>query len=191
MIMAMTKMLEIHDTYTNNHSKSVAEIAAKIAEQMDISKERIKEIYWAGIVHDIGKTIIPSEIINKNGKLTDEEFEIIKKHPIWGYEALKNSEELKDIANYVRYHHERWDGKGYPDGLKGEDIPLIAQILTVADTWNAMTSNRSYRKALPKEVAKEEILKNKGSQFSPNVVDAFIEQLENIEPKYNLGGLNA
>ncbi|MTI69183.1 MAG: HD-GYP domain-containing protein [Firmicutes bacterium] len=191
MIMAMTKMLEIHDTYTNNHSKSVAEIATKIAEHMDISKEKTKEIYWAGIVHDIGKTIIPSEIINKKGKLTDEEFEIIKKHPIWGYEALKNSEELKDIANYVRYHHERWDGNGYPDGLEGEDIPLIAQILTVADTWNAMTSDRSYRKALPKEVAKEEILKNKGSQFSPNVVDAFIDLLENVKLEYNLGRSNA
>ncbi|MTI71666.1 MAG: HD-GYP domain-containing protein [Firmicutes bacterium] len=178
MIVSMINMLEIHDSYTKNHSKNVADLSAKIAEKMGLSKERVDKAYWAGIIHDIGKTLIPYEILNNKEKLTDEEYNIIKKHPVYGYETLRDSKELRNVARYVKHHHERWDGIGYPDGLKKEEIPLISQILTVADTWDAMTSNRSYRKALSKEIAVEEIKKNKGTQFSPRVVDVFLNKLD-------------
>lgn len=177
-IVSMINMLEIHDSYTKNHSKNVADLSAKIAEKMGLSKERVDKAYWAGIIHDIGKTLIPYEILNNKEKLTDEEYNIIKKHPVYGYETLRDSKELRNVARYVKHHHERWDGIGYPDGLKKEEIPLISQILTVADTWDAMTSNRSYRKALSKEIAVEEIKKNKGTQFSPRVVDVFLNKLD-------------
>ncbi|MTI71915.1 MAG: HD-GYP domain-containing protein [Firmicutes bacterium] len=181
MVLSFTNMLEIHDKYTENHSREVANKAKRLAKFLGLNEKDIRDAYWAGIVHDIGKILIPSYILNKKGKLTDDEFFLIKKHPLWGYETLKNSDKLKDISEYVLYHHERWDGFGYPLGLKGDNIPLISQILAVADTWDAMRSNRSYRKALPKKEAIKEIRKNKGTQFSPRVVDVFLENIEKFK----------
>lgn len=180
-VLSFTNMLEIHDKYTENHSREVANKAKRLAKFLGLNEKDIRDAYWAGIVHDIGKILIPSYILNKKGKLTDDEFFLIKKHPLWGYETLKNSDKLKDISEYVLYHHERWDGFGYPLGLKGDNIPLISQILAVADTWDAMRSNRSYRKALPKKEAIKEIRKNKGTQFSPRVVDVFLENIEKFK----------
>ncbi|MCK8817435.1 HD domain-containing protein [Natroniella sulfidigena] len=177
LIISITQMLEIHDRYTKGHSQSVAQIAQQVARKMGLPDQKITDAYWAGIVHDIGKTVVPREILNKKGRLTDEEYEIIKKHPKWGYLTLKNSKHLKRIAEYVLAHHERWDGEGYPRGLKKDEIPLIAQIITVADAWDAMCSNRSYRDKMFRETALQEIKKNKGTQFAPKVVDAFLELL--------------
>ncbi len=172
-VIAINKMLEIHDEYTRGHSENVAKLARQIAEELGLSAEEVEKTYWAGMVHDIGKTVVPREILNKKGKLTEEEFEQIKQHPVWGYDTLKNSQQLKEIALYVRHHHERWDGNGYPDGLAGDEIPLISQILTVADAWDAMRSTRPYRDSLSQEAAYQEIKENNGSQFSPRVVKAF------------------
>ncbi|MFW5991703.1 MAG: HD domain-containing phosphohydrolase [Halanaerobiaceae bacterium] len=177
-IFSITQLLEIYDEYTQGHSHNVAHLASKIAYEMKLAKEKVTQTYWAGMVHDIGKILVPLEILNKKGPLTDEEYDEIKIHPYWGFLTLSNSEELEPIARYVLHHHECWDGSGYPDGLKGEEIPLISSILAVADAWDAMTSDRSYRKALSKEKALQEIRQNKGHQFSPRVVDTFLKMKE-------------
>ena len=172
---SVIKIMEMYDLYTKGHSENVAELASVIANEMNLSKKMIKNTYWAGLVHDIGKLLIPIEIINKTEKLSENEFELIKKHPVWGNIALNDSKTLKPIAKHLLYHHERWDGKGYPEGLKGEQIPVISQILGVADAWDAMLSKRAYRDPLSFEKAVDEIMENRGTQFSPEVVDAFLK----------------
>ncbi len=178
LLTSIIKIMEMYDLYTKGHSENVAKIAAAIAKEMNLSKQTIRNTYWAGLVHDIGKLLIPLDIINKNGKLTDKEYELIKKHPVWGSKALSSSETLKPIAKYLLYHHERWDGRGYPEGLKEEEIPVISQILGVADAWDAMLSKRAYRNSLSFEKAVAEIKSNRGSQFSPQVADTFIKIIE-------------
>ncbi|TDO91262.1 PAS domain S-box-containing protein [Halanaerobium saccharolyticum] len=175
LITSIIKIMEIYDLYTKGHSENVAEIASAIAREMDLPKKTIKTTYWAGLVHDIGKLLVPLDIINKKGKLSEREYQLIKKHPVWGSEALSKSESLKSISEYILYHHEKWDGSGYPEGIAGDKIPIISQILGVADAWDAMLSKRAYRDPLSIETALEEIQKNKGSQFSPQVAEAFIQ----------------
>ena len=176
---SLINLLEIHDQYTKGHSENVARLGTKVAFELGLSIEEINDVYWSGLLHDIGKTVVPEEILNKPGRLTAEEYDKIKKHPIWGYKALKESDQLKEIAEYIHYHHERPDGEGYPEGLPEEEIPLVAKILSVVDAWDAMRSTRSYRAPLPKEKALEEILSNRGGQFSAEVVDAFVKIIEN------------
>ncbi|MFW5687061.1 MAG: HD domain-containing phosphohydrolase [Halanaerobium sp.] len=179
LITSIIKIMEMYDLYTKGHSENVAEIASTIAKKMDLPRKTIKNTYWAGLVHDIGKLLIPLDIINKNGKLSEREYELIKKHPVWGSEALSSSESLKPISEYILYHHEKWDGSGYPEGISGAGIPVISQILAVADAWDAMLSKRAYRDPLSIEEALTELEINKGSQFSPEVVEAFIEIIRN------------
>ncbi|SIQ41575.1 HD-GYP domain-containing protein [Halanaerobium kushneri] len=174
---SIIKILEIYDHYTRGHSENVANLTVKIAERMEVSKKMINDAYWAGMVHDIGKLLVPVSILNKKGKLDDEEFQLVKKHPIWGNKSLSDSDALKHISKYILYHHERWDGKGYPAGLKNEEIPLISQMICVADSWDAMRSKRAYREPLSKETALSEIRKNKGTQFAPEVVDVFLDMI--------------
>ncbi|MEN6515091.1 MAG: HD-GYP domain-containing protein [Fervidobacterium sp.] len=181
MILTMIRILEYHDTYTKGHSKNVATIASLIAEKLGLNDELIRKTYWAALVHDVGKIVVPSSILNKESKLTIEEFEVIKKHPVYGHDFLSTSPELRDLARYVFHHHERWDGKGYPAGISGEEIPLISRIIMVADSWDAMRSDRPYRKGLSKEKAMEEILKHSGAQFDPNIAKIFIKMLADGE----------
>lgn len=179
LLTSIIKIMEMYDLYTKGHSENVAKLASAIAKEMNLPKQTIKNTYWSGLVHDIGKLLIPLNVLNKKGRLTDQEFELIKKHPVWGNKALSSSETLKPIAKYILHHHERWDGRGYPEGLKGNEIPVISQILGVADAWDAMLSKRSYRESLSTEEALLEVKKNKGSQFSPKVVNSFIKIVEN------------
>lgn len=179
MILTIIRILEYHDPYTKGHSKNVANLASMLAEKLGLNDEMIKKTYWAALVHDIGKIVIPSSILNKVGKLTIEEFEVIKKHPVYGHDFLSTSSELRELAKYVLYHHERWDGKGYPSGLTGEEIPVISRIISVADAWDAMTSDRPYRKGLTIENAKNELIEHSGMQFDPNIVRRFIEIVDN------------
>jgi PAS domain S-box-containing protein len=193
LISSIINILEMYDFYTKGHSESVANLSLVIAEKMGLPNKMALDAYWAGMVHDIGKLLIPLRMINKRTKLDDDEYDLVKKHPVWGSRALSDSPVLRDLSKYVLYHHEKWDGRGYPEGLKGEEIPLISQILSVADAWDAMTSNRSYRKSLSKEKALIELRKNKGTQFSPEVIDVFLEVLEEenlnilseVEDKFN------
>lgn len=177
-VTALSEAVDAKDRYTSGHSRRVAEYARMIAERMGKSKEEQEEIYRAGLLHDVGKIRIPIDIINKAGKLTDEEYNIIKVHPITGYHILRGISGNAQIAIAAKYHHERYDGKGYPNGLTGEQIPEIARILGVADSYDAMTSNRSYRKALPQDVVRSEIERGKGTQFDPNIADIMLQMID-------------
>lgn len=159
------------------HSERVAEIGAAIGREMGFSQETIKEIKLVGLMHDIGKIGIPEEILNKEGKLTPEEYGEIKKHPEIGYRILNTANQMSDIAQYVLSHHERWDGMGYPAGLRGIETPLIARIIAVADAFDAMTSQRTYRSCMTEAEAAQELLKCAGSQFDPEVIKILVEKV--------------
>ena len=174
----LSNAVDAKDYYTNGHSIRVAEYSRLLAQRLGLSKERQEEIYYAGLLHDIGKIRVPDSIIKKEGKLTDEEYEYIKLHPVSGYHILKEISASSDIAIGAKYHHERYDGKGYPNGLEGENIPEIARILGVADAYDAMSSNRCYRKALPQDVVRAEMVKGRGTQFDPNIADIMLDIID-------------
>jgi len=177
-IMALSDAEDAKDRYTSGHSKRVAKYARMIAVRMGKSKEEQEKIYQAGLLHDIGKIRVPAEIINKPGKLTDEEYNVIKIHPVTGYRILESISDDGFIAIATKFHHERYDGKGYPNGLVGERIPEVARILGVADAYDAMASNRSYRDALPQSIVREEIEKGKGTQFDPYIADIMLQMMD-------------
>ena len=180
-VTALSEAVDAKDRYTSGHSKRVAKYSKMIAERIGKSKEEQDDIYRAGLLHDVGKIRIPADIINKPGKLTDEEYNLIKIHPITGYNILRGITDSSYIATAAKYHHERYDGKGYPNGLSGENIPQIARILGVADSYDAMASNRSYRNALPQEVVRSEIVKGRGTQFDPEVADIMLQMIDEDE----------
>jgi len=184
MIRALVRTIDAKDRYTNGHSLRVAEYALEIAKRMNKTAEEQKMIYYAGLLHDVGKIRVPVEVINKPGKLTDEEFEQIKVHPVIGYHILRDIYENKMVAIGAKFHHERYDGKGYPNGLKGENIPEVARIIGVADTYDAMASNRSYRRALTQEIIREEIEKGRGTQFDPKIADIMLQMIEEDKGYY-------
>lgn len=166
--------LELKDPYTKGHSLRVAEYAKSLATEIGIyQNEELRLIYSGCLLHDVGKVHTPDHILIKPGLLTDEEYEIVKQHPIVGAEALKDIESMEFCMDIVLYHHERWDGKGYPQGLRETQIPLIARIAAIADSFDAMTSHRSYRKAMTVEQAYEQILKGEGSQYDPVLIPYF------------------
>lgn len=171
---AFSECVESKDAYTKGHSQRVALYTKMLAQRLGESKENVKKFYNVALLHDIGKLGMPEAILTKPGKLTPEEFEIVKKHPVRGYEILKNVKIQEDIAAGAHYHHERWDGTGYPDGLKETEIPWVARIISVADTFDAMSSTRPYREKLPITVIAEEIESCSGTQFDPKVVKAFL-----------------
>jgi HD-GYP domain-containing protein (c-di-GMP phosphodiesterase class II) len=145
-----------------------------MAREMKFDESLTEKLEIAGLLHDIGKIGVPENILCKPGKLTDEEYNTIKLHPDRGKQMLDNIKKFNDVSFWLSCHHERWDGKGYPLGLKGEEIPITARILAIGDTYDAMTSNRSYRQGLPHSVAAEEIKRCAGSQFDPEIVETFI-----------------
>ena len=177
-IRALVRTIDAKDRYTNGHSLRVAEYSKEIAKRMKKSEKEQENIYYAGLLHDVGKIRVPGNVINKPGKLTDEEYEQIKVHPVTSYHILKDIYDDKQIALGAKFHHERFDGKGYPNGLKGDNIPEIARIIGVADTYDAMASNRSYRKALPQDIIRSEIEKGKGTQFDPEIADIMIRMID-------------
>lgn len=177
-IHTLASTVDAKDKYTNGHSIRVAKYSSAIAERMGKSSQEQENIYYMGLLHDIGKIGIPDEIINKPSRLTDEEFAIIKKHPIIGAEILKNVSEIPSLGLGTRGHHEQYDGHGYPDGLKGEEIPLEARIIAVADSYDAMASKRSYRDVLPQSVVRGEIEKGRGTQFDPEIADIMLELID-------------
>ncbi|MEK6625329.1 MAG: HD domain-containing phosphohydrolase, partial [Bdellovibrionota bacterium] len=161
------------DPYTGGHTKRVSMFSEMIAKELNLSPQEMLNIRMAAALHDIGKIGVPDYILQKNAPLNDEEFHIMKEHPRIGFEILQHIEGVEDVASGMRFHHERPDGKGYPYGMKEGEIPLCAQIIAVADTFDAMISTRPYRKGLPPMVAYEEIVKNAGTQFSSVAVEAF------------------
>ena len=164
---ALSGAIDAKDPYTHGHSERVAQYSRMIAEHALLSEEECEEVYFAGLLHDVGKIGIKNSIINKAGKLTDEEFAQIKLHPVFGKQILSKIDKLPYLSLGAAYHHERYDGRGYPEGLKGDDIPRIARIIAVADAYDAMTSKRSYRDPIPQQQVREEIAKGLGTQFDP------------------------
>lgn len=177
---SLTNAIDARDAYTCAHSSSVAELSYNLAKALDLDYEQQEMVKTAAQLHDIGKIAVPENILLKPDKLTDVEFELIKKHPENGQQILKPLPDFEKILPVVRNHHERYDGSGYPDGLAGEEIPLLARIIAVCDTWNAMRTNRPYRNAMKVEKALSIIISQKGKQFDPSIADAFIEMLNEI-----------
>ena len=178
MIHAFANAIEMRDSYTGNHIKKVSRIAVLLGKGMGFSKKKLEELNIAAILHDIGKIGIPDDILTKPSALTKIEYDKIKKHPEIGYDIIKNIESMRPIMPYILYHQERFNGTGYPKGLKGEKIPVEVRILSLADALEAMTSDRPYRKKMTLEEAYEEIISNAGKQFDPNIVDIFVKLWE-------------
>lgn len=184
-VSSLAAAIDAKDKYTNGHSSRVAEYSREMARRFGYSEEKMREIYMMGLLHDVGKIGVPDAVINKPGKLTDEEFALIKKHPSLGARILGNIEENPRLVNGARWHHERYDGKGYPDGLKATDIPEEARIIAVADSYDAMTSCRSYRKVMPQEVVRGEIEKGIGTQFDPTFAKIMLTMMDE-DTEYSL-----
>lgn len=176
-----TTFFDAKDEYTHGHSQRVAECAKKLAQKMRFSEEECRKVYYIALMHDCGKCYIPDSILKKPDRLTLEEYEIIKTHTVKGAEMLKNFDAVEDIREGALYHHERYDGKGYPTGKKGEDIPLIGRIICVADAFDAMNSKRCYRDKLSQERVISELKENRGKQFDPYIVDCMLELIEQGE----------
>ena len=181
-IETLVSTIEARDENTKGHSKRVSELASVLGMYLQIGIKEVEKLRYAGILHDVGKIGIRDAVLNKQGPLSDEEYRIMKTHPQLGDAILQNVSSLEPcIREAAKHHHERFDGRGYPDHLKGEEIPLFARILAVVDTYDAMTCDRVYRKGLPKEVALEEIEKGRGTQFDPYIAGEFIEMMKEMK----------
>ncbi len=176
-IMTIVNTIDAKDQYTKGHSQRVSEYSVAIAKELGMAEEELEKIRYIALLHDIGKIGVPDNILNKQGKLTNEEFALMKMHTVVGGEILKDIKTVEGLDVGAKYHHERYDGRGYPDGLKGEDIPYIARIICVADAYDAMTSNRVYRKRLSTEDVEKEIERCIGSQFDPDIGAVFLKLL--------------
>jgi putative nucleotidyltransferase with HDIG domain len=174
---ALTSAIDAKDSYTRGHSERVTDLSMKLALELGLERSEIDKIKLGGLLHDIGKIGIPEGILNKPGRLNAQEFEVIKSHPELGVRILGKVEFLAGIVSIIKHHHERFDGKGYPDGLSGLDIPLLGRIVSVVDTFDAMTTDRPYRKALTEEEALKEIAHCSGTQFDPDIAEVFIRMI--------------
>ena len=177
-VQALAEAIDAKDTYTNGHSSRVATYSREIAKRFGYDDEKRRRIFMMGLLHDVGKIGVPDAVINKPAKLTEDEFDLIKNHPVMGARILKSITEMPELAIGARWHHERYSGGGYPDGIHGEDIPEQARIIAVADAYDAMTSRRSYRDPMPQEVVREEIIKGKGTQFDPVFADIMLGMMD-------------
>ncbi|MBR4598906.1 MAG: response regulator [Treponema sp.] len=175
---ALSKTVDAKDHYTRGHSARVAKYAKEIARRMGKSPKEQEEIYYMGLLHDIGKIAVSGSIIRKNARLTEDEFEEVKEHPIEGWKILKTITVLPSLPLGAKYHHEHFDGSGYPDGLKGYEIPEVARIIAVADVYDAMTSKRSYSEIRPQAVVRSEIERCRGTYFDPAIADIMLEMID-------------
>ena len=180
-IRAISNALDTKDSYTNGHSLRVTLYSMILARELNLDAAYLEDIEIAGLLHDIGKIAMPKSILCKNGRLTDEEFVVMKSHPTRGEKIVINIKKLHIIAEWVKSHHEKYDGTGYPDGLKGEQIPLAGRIIALADTYDAMTSTRPYRTALSHETAINEIKRCAGTQFDPKLDELFVSLADKID----------
>ena len=177
-ISVLTKFVDAKDSYTNGHSYRVAGYSMLIGQKLGFSEEECRHLYYIALLHDCGKVSIPDDILKKPGRLTDDEYQIIKTHTTAGAELLNDFTSIKRIRDGALYHHERYDGNGYPTGKKGEDIPLVGRIICAADAFDAMNSKRCYRSRRSKEYILSELEENRGKQFDPKIVDCFLELIQ-------------
>ncbi|MGB9722014.1 MAG: HD domain-containing phosphohydrolase [bacterium] len=176
-VLALVQAIESRDPCTKGHSLKVANLAQNIARVLAVSEKDLVLIEFAGLLHDVGKIAVPEPILQKPGPLNSEEWVIMKRHPLYSAEIIKPVRNLSEIVDWIKYHHERWDGSGYPEGLMGDAIPVEARILAICDAYSAMTEKRPYRNGFTKEQALEEILKFSGKQFDPELVEIFLNHL--------------
>jgi HD-GYP domain-containing protein (c-di-GMP phosphodiesterase class II) len=174
-VKCLVAAIDAKDPYTKGHSQRVYQLAMSIAQRLGLSRPILQTLTWSALLHDVGKIAIPLRILAKPTKLTPEEYDIVKTHPVRGCLVLEPIPQLRSVLPGIRHHHERWDGLGYPDGLAGHDIPLIARIIAVADTYDAMVTTRAYRTARTHHAAVAEICDSAGTQLDPDIVDAFLE----------------
>lgn len=177
-IATIASMIEAKDSYTKGHSVRVAEYSALLATEMGWEDEQVQNLKYIALLHDIGKIGIPDHVLNKPGKLTEAEYNIVKSHTTIGGEILREIETISSVDAGAKYHHERYDGKGYPSGLKGKEIPEVARIIAIADAYDAMNSKRTYRDSLPVSVVRKELIEGKGSQFDPELLDIFVKLMD-------------
>lgn len=178
MLETLARAIDAKDKYTNGHSARVAVYATILAEALGWDASRIEMLKYEALLHDIGKIGVPDSILNKPDRLTDTEFTIIKSHTLVGADILKDMAIIPNAMHVAKYHHERFDGTGYPTSIGGEEIPIDARVVGIADAYDAMSSDRIYRKALPKDVIREELIKGRGTQFDPELLDVFVELLD-------------
>ena len=186
----ITSALDARDPYTGNHSRRVSDMACFLCIKLGISHAETQEIHIAGHLHDIGKIGVPDRVLQKPTKLNDEEWQLMKKHPEIGAEILSKSEHFTRLGAIILHHHERYDGKGYPFGAKGEEIPLGARIIAVCDSIDAMASARAYRNSLPLEVCRSEIEKNIGLMYDPTVAKTALENWDALTMEYKFTAPN-
>ncbi len=179
-IRALVAAVEARDPYTREHSAQVSRYAVSVGEKLGFCPEQLRALRYAGLLHDIGKLAVEDYILRKAGPLTPEEWQVVRRHPVAGAVILSSAKSFAGLVPAVRHHHEKFDGTGYPDGLAGEQIPMEARILAVADAFDAMTSDRPYRPAFARGVACERLIRGRGTQFDPRAVDAFLEGIEAI-----------
>ncbi len=180
---SILQALDLRDHYTYGHSMRVAYYVLLLGKELKMSENEIYDLEFSAIFHDIGKVGIPDSVLLKPSKLTNEEFDMMKTHPVKSAEILDGFDYFQKIAKIVRHHHERYDGKGYPDKMSGDEIPYFSRMILIADTFDAMTSSRPYRKGLPYEVAFQELRDFAGTQFDPKLVEQFIPAIQNDEQK--------
>ena len=184
-IKAITSAIDAKDKYTRGHSKRVTDLSLAMGKQLGFTAERLSVLECASLFHDVGKIGIEDAILNKASKLTEAEYSIIKRHPQIGVDIIKDVDYLRPIIPIIRHDHERYNGSGYPDGLVGESIPVEARVISVADFYDAITTNRPYRKGLDHEDAVREIIARSGTEFDPKIVDTFLECIEDFTKKNN------
>jgi putative nucleotidyltransferase with HDIG domain len=176
-IASLNATVDARDPYTAGHSARVQRIALAVADELGLKRDRVEAVRYGSLFHDIGKIAVPDAILSKPASLTPQEYEVIKRHPVDGADIVSKLGSLREAVPLIRHHHERWDGRGYPEGLGADAIPEEAFIIGLADAWDAMTSDRPYRPALSVEVAANEVRAGSGTQFAPSVVDAFFAAL--------------
>jgi len=172
---ALTSAIDAKDSYTHGHTERVAMLARMLGEKIGLDRETVERLYISGLVHDVGKIGVPEAVLCKPGKLTDDEFELIKMHPEIGGRILQDIRQMQDLLPGVLYHHERWDGRGYPSRLAGRDIPLFGRLIGLADAFDAMSSTRTYRSAMDLNEVLSEIRRCAGAQFDPELAEAFLD----------------
>ncbi|TDJ04928.1 MAG: HD-GYP domain-containing protein [Deltaproteobacteria bacterium] len=182
-VRTILQALDAKDHYTYNHSTRVAWYSLNLGREMGFKEKELYDLEMAGLFHDVGKIGTPDSVLNKPTRLNEDEFEIMKEHPVKSAEILEGFKDFKIIAKIAKHHHERFDGRGYPDGLKGDEIPLFSRIILISDTFDAMTSSRPYRKGLSNKIAYEELDEFSGSQFDPELVKFFIKAMKKEEQK--------
>jgi putative nucleotidyltransferase with HDIG domain len=175
MVLALARTMDARDTYTAGHSERIADMAEIVARALGYGEDEVQEVRWGALLHDIGKIGVPDEILRKPGPLTEAEEIVMRQHPIVGEGILAPTERMRGVATIVRHHQERWDGSGYPDGIRGEEIPVGARILAVVDAYSAITDDRPYKKARSHEEAMQELRRGAGTRYDPRIVDEFCQ----------------